>query len=132
VIRDSDNGLRIKTWQGGSGSVTDISYENIRMQNVLNSIIVDQYYCSNKVCRNQSSAVYVSGLSYRNIKGTYNMIKPPIRFACSDAVGCTNIRISEVELLPHVGDLVDEPYCWNAFGVQETPTIPPVACLQNW
>ncbi|KAI6692871.1 hypothetical protein NL676_020581 [Syzygium grande] len=131
VIIDSDNGLRIKTWQGGSGSVMGISYKNIRMENVRNCIIVDQYYCSYKDCPNQTSAVYVADLSYRNIKGTYNMISLPIHFECSDTVACTNIIVSEVELLPHVGELVDDPFCWNAYGVQETMNIPPIDCLQD-
>ncbi|XP_030539933.2 LOW QUALITY PROTEIN: polygalacturonase At1g48100-like [Rhodamnia argentea] len=131
VIRESDNGLRIKTWQGGSGSVAGISFENIQMENVHNCIIVDQYYCLSKECRNETSAVYVTGLSYRNIKGTYNVISPPIHFACSDTVPCTNITMSEVELLPHEGELVDDPFCWNAYGVQETLTIPPIGCLQD-
>lgn len=131
MIRESDNGLRIKTWQGGSGSVTGISFENIQMEDVRNCIIVDQYYCLSKACRNETSAVYVNDLSYRNIKGTYNVISPPIHFACSDTVPCTNITMSEVELLPQEGELVDDPFCWNAYGVQETVTIPPIDCLRD-
>src|SRR4051812_30925259 len=60
VIRDSDNGLRIKTWQGGMGSVFGISFDTIYLENVRNCIIIDQYYCMTKDCRNQTSAVYVS------------------------------------------------------------------------
>lgn len=101
------------------------------MENVQNCIIVDQYYCLSKACRNQTSAVYVTDLSYRNIKGTYNVIEPPIHFACSDTVACTNITMSDVELLPHEGELMDDPFCWNAYGIQETITIPPINCLQE-
>ncbi|KAJ9559354.1 LOW QUALITY PROTEIN: hypothetical protein OSB04_013968 [Centaurea solstitialis] len=131
VIHDSDNGVRIKTWQGGAGSVTGIAFENIQMENVRNCVIIDQYYCSNKNCANQTSAVYVRDISFRNIKGTYDVRSPPIHFACSDTVACTNITMSEVELLPFEGELVDDPFCWNAYGVQETLTIPPIDCLQD-
>lgn len=130
-IKESDNGLRIKTWQGGTGSVTGISFENIQMENVRNCVIVDQYYCLTKDCRNETSAVYVTDVSYRNIKGTYDVRSPPIHFACSDTVACTNITMSEVELLPEEGELVDDPFCWNAYGIQETLTIPPITCLQD-
>ncbi|XP_044484926.1 polygalacturonase At1g48100-like isoform X2 [Mangifera indica] len=130
-IRESDNGLRIKTWQGGSGCVSGISFENIQMENVLNCIIIDQYYCLSKECRNQTSAVYVTGVTYRNIKGTYDVRQPPIHFACSDTVPCTNIVMAEVELLPQEGELLDDPFCWNAYGTQETVTIPPINCLQD-
>ncbi|CAL5415215.1 hypothetical protein CsSME_00032963 [Camellia sinensis var. sinensis] len=131
MIKDSDNGVRIKTWQGGTGSVSGISFENIEMNNVRNCIIIDQYYCLTKACRNQTSAVYLTDVSYRNIKGTYDVHSPPIHFACSDTVPCTNITMSEVELLPHEGELVDDPFCWNSYGIQETLTIPPIDCLQD-
>lgn len=130
-IKDSDNGVRIKTWQGGTGSVSGISFENIQMENVRNCIIIDQYYCLSKGCRNQTSAVYLTDVSYKNIKGTYDVRTPPIHFACSDTVACTNITMSEVELLPAEGELVDDPFCWNAYGNQETLTIPPITCLQD-
>ncbi|KAL3338684.1 hypothetical protein AABB24_027684, partial [Solanum stoloniferum] len=68
IIRDSDNGVRIKTWQGGSGSVTGLSFDTIQMENVRNCIIIDQYYCLSKGCRNETSAVSVGDISYRNIK----------------------------------------------------------------
>ncbi|XP_042399054.1 polygalacturonase At1g48100-like isoform X1 [Zingiber officinale] len=132
VIRNSDNGVRIKTWQGGMGAVSGISFDTVYMENVRNCIIIDQYYCSNKgVCSNQSSAVYVSGVSYSNIKGTYDVRSPPVHFACSDTLPCTNITMVEVELLPHEGELVDDPFCWNAYGAMQTATIPPIDCLQD-
>lgn len=129
LIKNSDNGVRIKTWQGGAGSVTGISFENIQMNNVRNVVIIDQYYCSSKECLNQTSAVYVKDISFKNIKGTYDVRSPPIHFACSDSVACTNITMSEVELFPEEGVLLDDPFCWNAYGVQETLTIPPIDCL---
>ncbi|KAJ4839133.1 hypothetical protein Tsubulata_040335 [Turnera subulata] len=131
MIKESDNGLRIKTWQGGSGCVSGITFENIQMENVMNCMIIDQYYCNSKACQNETSAVFVTDVSYRNIKGTYDVRRPPIHFACSDTVACTNILLSEVELLPEEGELVDDPFCWNAYGTQETPTIPPINCLQE-
>ncbi|KAK4373391.1 hypothetical protein RND71_008775 [Anisodus tanguticus] len=54
-----------------------------------------------------------------------------IHFACSDTIACTNITMSEVELLPREGELVDDPFCWNAYGIQQTLTIPPIDCLQD-
>lgn len=111
--------------------MSDILFENIQMENVRNCIIVDQYYCLSKDCLNQTSAVFVNQVLYKNIKGTYDVRNTPIHFACSDSVACTNITMSEVELLPHEGELVEDPFCWNAFGIQETLTIPPIDCLQE-
>lgn len=129
TIRNSDNGVRIKTWQGGFGAVSKVTFDNIRMDNVRNPIIVDQYYCSNKACTNQTSAVYISDVLYSNIKGTFDARSPPMRLACSDSVPCTNLTLSEVELYPSQGHRILDPFCWNAFGELKTITIPPVFCL---
>ncbi|URD84396.1 hypothetical protein MUK42_02293 [Musa troglodytarum] len=129
VIKHSDNGVRIKTWQGGSGSVSWVSFENIRMDTVRNPIIINQYYCLTKVCKNQTSAVYVSDVSYAGIKGSYDTRSPPIHFGCSDAIPCTNITLTDVELLPAQGDAIADPFCWNVYGESQTLTIPPVSCL---
>nr|DAD33000.1 TPA_asm: hypothetical protein HUJ06_011851 [Nelumbo nucifera] len=129
VIKHSDNGVRIKTWQGGSGSVSGVKFSNIHMDAVRNPIIIDQFYCLSRACANQTSAVYVSDISYTNIKGTYDVRSPPMHFACSDSVPCTNLTLSDVELLPAQGEIVLDPFCWNAYGASETLTIPPVFCL---
>jgi len=132
-ILDSDNGLRIKTWQGGTGAVSAVEFAGVQMQNVKSCIVIDQYYCLGHGCANQTSAVRVARVTYRDIHGTYNpQAGAPIRLACSDAVACTDITMSGVELLPAGGDdgaLLADPYCWNAYGVMETLTLPPVYCL---
>lgn len=129
VIKQSDNGVRIKTWQGGHGSVSGITFANLHMDNVRNPIIIDQFYCLTKDCTNQTSAVFVSDILYTGIKGTYDIRSPPMHFACSDSVPCANITLSDVELLPEKGDIVLDPFCCNAYGDLQTMTIPPVACL---
>lgn len=129
VIKVSENGVRIKTWQGGSGGVSGVQFSNIHMDDVRNPIIVDQFYCLTKACSNQTSAVFVSDIVYTNIKGTYDVRSPPMHFACSDSVPCTNLTLSDVELLPAKGDFVLDPFCWNAYGNLQTLTIPPVSCL---
>ncbi|GAB2234516.1 hypothetical protein Droror1_Dr00003771 [Drosera rotundifolia] len=129
LIKSSANGVRIKTWQGGSGAVSGITFNNIHMDNVRNPIIIDQFYCLGKGCANQTSAVFVNDISYSSIKGTYDVRGPPIHFGCSDAVPCANITLSDIELLPAVGDMVLDPFCWNVYGTLQTVTIPPVFCL---
>ncbi|KAK9673350.1 hypothetical protein RND81_12G162000 [Saponaria officinalis] len=138
VIKHSDNEVRIKTWQGGSGSVSDITFDSIRMDTVRNPVMIDQYYCLSKNCSNQTSAVSIASISYSNIKGTYDPRGPPLHLACSDSVPCTNITISGLELHPasgtgsvptHKYGSIEEPFCWNAYGSLGAFTIPPVYCL---
>ncbi|KAB5569554.1 hypothetical protein DKX38_003347 [Salix brachista] len=128
VISNGDDCISI-----GSGCF-DVDIKNITCGpghgiSVRNPIIIDQFYCLTKRCSNQTSAVSVSEVLYENIRGTYNIRSPPMHFACSDSLPCTNITLSDVELLPDKGDLVRDPYCWNAYGVSQTLTIPPVSCL---
>ncbi|GAB4830623.1 hypothetical protein Ancab_020389 [Ancistrocladus abbreviatus] len=129
LIKMSNNGVRIKTWQGGSGVVSGVRFENIHMDTVRNPIIIDQFYCLGRGCNNQTSAVFVFDVWYSKIKGTYDIRSPPMHFACSDSVPCANITLSDVELLPAVGEMVLDPFCWNAYGSLRTLTIPPVFCL---
>ncbi|ONM31885.1 Polygalacturonase [Zea mays] len=118
---------------GAGCSDVHVEFTGVQMQNVKNCIVIDQYYCLGHGCANQTSAVRVAGVAYRDIHGTYNpQAGAPIRLACSDAVACTDITMSGVELLPAGGDdgaLLADPYCWNAYGVMETLTLPPVYCL---
>ncbi|KAF5762790.1 putative polygalacturonase [Helianthus annuus] len=99
------------------------------MENVRNPIIIDQFYCPRKRCLNQTSAVVVSNIEYKNIKGTYNVRSSPVHFACSDSVPCRYISLSEVELFPVEGHAMLDAFCWNVYGEIETMTIPPVYCL---
>ena len=47
-ITGTQNGLRIKTWAPSPAStVFNLTFENIRMNDVYNPIIIDQQYCPN-------------------------------------------------------------------------------------
>ncbi|CAD6230684.1 unnamed protein product [Miscanthus lutarioriparius] len=124
------NGVRIKTWQGGVGLVQDIRFSNIQVSEVQTPIIIDQFYCDRSTCRNQTSAVAVSGVQYENIRGTFTI--KPVHFACSDSLPCSGISLTGVQLrpvqVPHYH--LNNPFCWQAFGELYTPTVPPIACLQ--
>ncbi|XP_059595532.1 probable polygalacturonase At3g15720 [Vitis vinifera] len=47
------NGVRIKTWEGGSGYARKILFEGITLNAADNPIIIDQYYCPNNMCSKQ-------------------------------------------------------------------------------
>ena len=84
-LKSTMNGLRIKTWQGGSGTARNITYENIDMADVQNPVIINQHYCDSAAsssCRNQGSYVKISDVTYKNIRGT-SATKEGITFSCS-------------------------------------------------
>ncbi|KAJ6724114.1 hypothetical protein OIU85_022079 [Salix viminalis] len=129
VIRETTNGVRIKTWQGGNGYVRGIRFENVRMDNVDNPIIIDQFYCdSPKSCRNQTSAVKVSQIMYRNISGTTKSAKA-MKFSCSDTVPCSTIVLSNVNLEKEDGTV--ETYCNSAEGFGYGIVHPSADCLTS-
>ncbi|KAK8476387.1 hypothetical protein V6N13_103161 [Hibiscus sabdariffa] len=97
-LSETTNGVRIKTWQGGSGTARDIKFQNIEMDNVKNPIIIDQSYCDqSKPCEEQSSAVQVKNVVYSNIKGTSSS-EVAINFNCSKNHPCQGIVLQKVNL----------------------------------
>ncbi|KAD4384774.1 hypothetical protein E3N88_24942 [Mikania micrantha] len=129
MMRNTMNGVRIKTWQGGSGSVQGVMFSNIQVSEVQLPIVIDQFYCDKSTCKNQSSAVALSGINYERIRGTYTV--KPVHFACSDSMPCTDVHLNGINLKPvqeryHLYD----PFCWKTFGELITPTVPPVECMQ--
>lgn len=95
---DTQNGLRIKTWQGGSGLASHITYENVEMINAENPILINQFYCTSATaCKNQRSAVKIEDVTFKNIHGT-SATTAAIQLMCSDSVPCSNIKLSNVFL----------------------------------
>ncbi|XP_073038808.1 polygalacturonase-2-like [Primulina eburnea] len=110
-ITGATNGVRIKTWQGGSGSARNIAFEDILMQNVSNPIIINQNYCDkSKKCVKQNSAVQVENIMYRNIRGTSSS-KVAINFSCSESFPCRNLYMENVKLSRHGEDGKAEAFC---------------------
>ncbi|OAY29494.1 polygalacturonase At1g48100 isoform X2 [Manihot esculenta] len=127
AIQNTLTGVRIKTWQGGSGSVQGITFSNIQVSGVETPIMIDQFYCDGNKCSNKSSAVAVSDINYVDIRGTYT--RNPLHFACSDNLPCTGVSLDTIEL-KSVGEDA-QPFCWNAYGDLRGTTVPPVHCLQS-
>ncbi|KAJ6904274.1 polygalacturonase [Populus alba x Populus x berolinensis] len=128
-LRETTNGLRIKTWQGGRGYVRGVRFENVGMENVANPIVIDQFYCdSPKTCQNQTSAVEISEITYRNISGTTKSSKA-MKFACSDTVPCSNIVLSNINLEKKDG--TEETYCNSAQGFGYGVVHPSADCLSS-
>ncbi|XP_038897077.1 probable polygalacturonase At1g80170 [Benincasa hispida] len=130
VLSNTENGARIKTWQGGSGCVTDVTFKNMLMKNVSNPIIIDQYYCdSNLPCANQTSAVKIEDISFIHIKGT-TATTEAIKFACSDTLPCVGLFLEDILLLSNISE-ISTSSCWQAHGSISGPVYPPPCFLSN-
>ncbi|XP_031373759.1 probable polygalacturonase At1g80170 isoform X2 [Punica granatum] len=130
ILSNTDNGVRIKTWQGGSGFASDIVFQNVWMENVSNPIIIDQYYCDSFLpCRNQTESVKVKNIVFMHIKGT-SATEAAITFACSDESPCEGLYLEDIELVSHAGGLT-RALCWQAYGDTLGVVYPPVPCFSD-
>ncbi|KAL2243454.1 UNVERIFIED_CONTAM: putative polygalacturonase [Sesamum indicum] len=130
ALFDSENGVRIKTWQGGSGFARNITFENIWMRNVSNPIVIDQYYCASpETCGNQTAAVSIDRIYFRNIKGT-SATEKAIRFACSDSYPCKRLYLENIQLTTSSG-IAAKSFCWKAYGTSTGLVYPPSCILSG-
>ncbi|KAM4119937.1 hypothetical protein ACJW30_03G096900 [Castanea mollissima] len=99
TLSNTDNGVRIKTWPSSpSGVASDIHFEDVVMNNVANPIIIDQNYCPNNQCSNQSpSKVKISNVSFKKIRGT-SSTKEAVNLLCSKSVPCQQVVLSDIDL----------------------------------
>ncbi|RLN34803.1 polygalacturonase precursor [Panicum miliaceum] len=96
AILRSDNGVRIKTRQGGAGSVSAVSFEDVRVEGVRSPIVIDQYYCRRWV-------------SYAGVRGT--------------GITLSDVELLPASGAGAAGS--GGAFCWNAYGSATTPmTLP--------
>ncbi|XP_021895816.1 polygalacturonase At1g48100 [Carica papaya] len=123
-MKNTMAGVRIKTWQGGIGSVKNVTFSNINVDDVKVPIVIDQYYCDKHFCKNQTGAVGISGVRYDKIIGSYSV--QPVHIACSNDVPCTDVDLIDIQLKPSCdyGRSVKQALCWNSYGRSEAPLFP--------
>ncbi|MQM01680.1 hypothetical protein Taro_034438, partial [Colocasia esculenta] len=129
IFFNSENGFRIKTWQGGTGFAHKMFFRNAVMINVLHPIIIDQYYCDSLLpCPNQTSSVKVDQVSFEGIRGTSGT-QNAVTIACSDTLPCEKIFLRDIQLSLNSGEHA-AAYCWNAYGSSYGFLDPP-SCLEG-
>ncbi|XP_076934628.1 polygalacturonase-like [Bidens hawaiensis] len=128
TLTNTTNGVRIKTWQGGSGNASNIIFQNIIMKNVSNTIIIDQNYCDqDKACKEQDDAVEIIDVTYNNITGT-SADDEAIIFDCSKKHPCQGIVLKEINLTQVDGN--DAKAVCNNVDVTYSKTVIP-RCPKN-
>ncbi|KAL3629201.1 hypothetical protein CASFOL_026423 [Castilleja foliolosa] len=125
-IFKSDNGVRIKTWQGGLGSVKGVKFSNIKVDNVEIGVDINQHYCDGgDGCGGENSqAVAISDVTFDNIHGSFSLYS--VNLVCSGNKPCEDITLSRINLTP-LSTANLEPSCSNAYG----PTDSTAHCLKK-
>ncbi|KAL0342088.1 UNVERIFIED_CONTAM: putative polygalacturonase [Sesamum calycinum] len=129
TFNGSTNGVRIKTWQGGSGFARNINFSDINFIATDNPVIINQFYCPHKTCANQASAVQVSDVTYIGLRGTSISKNATVSFRCSDTVPCTNIILDDVDIRSFDPNTSTTAVCINAHGTARSTASPIVDCL---
>ncbi|CDP20789.1 unnamed protein product [Coffea canephora] len=129
-FQGTQNGIRIKTWPGGSGYARNISFEDITLQDVENPIIIDQFYCKGEFKyedKPSPSAVQVSHVTYQGVNGSSSSEKA-IQLFCSESKGCTDIKMQQINITSAIPRAKTYAICKNAYG-ESSSTSPLVPCL---
>lgn len=71
TISDSANGIRIKTVYDATGSVTNITYSNIKLSNITDyGIVIEQDYENGSPTGTPTSGVPITDITVENVSGT--------------------------------------------------------------
>ncbi|KAF2030685.1 glycoside hydrolase [Setomelanomma holmii] len=71
TVSNSDNGVRIKTVSGATGSVSGVTYKDITLKNIARyGIVIEQDYENGSPTGTPTSGVPITGLTIQNVKGT--------------------------------------------------------------
>uniref|UniRef100_A0A2N9HTE3 Uncharacterized protein n=1 Tax=Fagus sylvatica TaxID=28930 RepID=A0A2N9HTE3_FAGSY len=141
TMRGTTNGIRIKTWANspGSSAATNMTFENIVMNNVTNPIIIDQTYCPFTSCTSilgdivenpignklqAPSRVKISDIYFKNIRGTSSS-KVAVTLECSKGMPCQNIYLEDVHLDLSSGEKHATSTCKNVRAKYIGTQIPP-------
>nr|XP_027122359.1 polygalacturonase-like [Coffea arabica] len=128
VFRNTENGARIKSWQGGKGYARNIIYERIMLQDADNPIIIDQFYCDHEKCKTQESAVQIHDITFRQVIGT-SKNKVAVKLDCSETVPCSNIILNDIYILSSEDQSTTTSDCKNAHGTIQGRMVPNPSCL---
>ncbi|MCL7023935.1 hypothetical protein MKW94_013545 [Papaver nudicaule] len=121
------NGIRIKTWANSPDSsvASNMTFEDIVVNNVANPIIIDQTYCPYASCSSVSpSKVKLSDITFKNIRGTTSS-PVAVTLECSKGVPCQNVKLEDVHLDPAGGGTVAKSSCLNIQAKYSGTQIPP-------
>ncbi|PPR80453.1 hypothetical protein GOBAR_AA40263 [Gossypium barbadense] len=132
VVRDctmigTSNGIRIKTWANSPGrsAATNMTFENINMENVTNPIIIDQAYCPFASCTPMGpSQVKLSDIYFKKIKGT-SLSAVAVALECSKGIPCQDIYLEDVHLELATGEKQVTSTCKNVRAKYIGTQIPP-------
>ncbi|CAO1625885.1 unnamed protein product [Sympodiomycopsis kandeliae] len=98
TLSNGDNGARIKTVKGGSGSVENITFKNITLQNIRKyGIVVEQNYLNSGSSGEPTNGVKITKVDFENVKGDVAPQGTPIYIMCGQG-SCSDFTSQAVHI----------------------------------
>ncbi|KAJ3175249.1 hypothetical protein HDU87_006331 [Geranomyces variabilis] len=99
TVANSQNGLRIKTIAGGTGSVSGITYRNIKLNNISNfGITIQQDYRNGGPTGKPTTGVPISGVLLENVSGDVTSGAAQVNVLCGSSTSCSGFAFKNVAL----------------------------------
>ncbi|CAI9754494.1 unnamed protein product [Fraxinus pennsylvanica] len=100
TLSNTQNGVRIKTWAPSPpSSVSDVTFQDIILNNAYNPIIIDQQYCPSNTCSHKGeSSVQIKGVKFINIRGS-SSIPAAVNVVCSKSRPCQDIEFLGLNII---------------------------------
>ncbi|KAK8209075.1 hypothetical protein M8818_003769 [Zalaria obscura] len=111
----SSNQMMMIKSNGGSGTVSDVTFENFIGHGNAYSLDIDQYWASMKAV--DGDGVQLSDITFHNWTGTesYGLQRGPIKVICADGAPCHGITISDFSMWTEEGS-AQWYSCESAYG----------------
>ncbi|GAA0152760.1 hypothetical protein LIER_11158 [Lithospermum erythrorhizon] len=96
----TQNGARIKTFGNSfSSSVSNVTFENLKIYDFKHPIIIDQAYCTHNSCKQKgNSHVRITNVKFINIRGK-SASNVSVQLLCSGKVPCQKIELQDLNLI---------------------------------
>lgn len=90
TVTNSDNGVRIKTISGATGSVSGITYKNINLDTINKfGIVIEQDYQNGSPTGKPTTGVPITDVTIQNVQGTVSSGATQVKLLCGKG-SCSN------------------------------------------
>ncbi|KAL9621982.1 MAG: hypothetical protein Q9160_003644 [Pyrenula sp. 1 TL-2023] len=104
-IRNSENGARIKTNSGTTGTVSNITYSNIQLSGITTyGIDIQQDYLNGGPTGSPTNGVTIDGVTLRDVTGTVTGSKAKDYYILCGEGSCSNFDFEGVSVTGGTGD----------------------------
>ncbi|KAI9642836.1 hypothetical protein NHQ30_008570 [Ciborinia camelliae] len=99
IVQDSENGCRIKSNAGTTGTINTVLFKNIKMSNIkYYGIGVQQDYLNGGPTGRPTNGVKISGVTFEGVTGTTKGSSAYDHYILCGSGSCTNFQFNDVKI----------------------------------